>query len=165
MIGLCGLWNLHQFKLDISNALNTVRRQCLLRVRMEVVSSRPDQLPTLSAAKTSELSLLVKLPFWWRSGRFRQCSSDFLLLRLSASVCRRCRGWQRWQWNRYGLRRPKPRNATSWRLMRRANNNNNNTYWVLSGWVVLTMRDLSVLHTMCCPRWFQVTNHRRPNVV
>ena len=31
-----------------------------IRIRMEVASSRPDQLPTLSAAKTSKLSLLVK---------------------------------------------------------------------------------------------------------
>ena len=31
-------------------------------VRMEVSSSRPDHLPTLSTAKTSELSLLVKSP-------------------------------------------------------------------------------------------------------
>ena len=30
---------------------------------MEVASSRPDHLPSLSAAKTSELSLLVKSPF------------------------------------------------------------------------------------------------------
>ena len=29
-------------------------------IRMEVTSSRPDYLPTLSAAKTSKLSLLVK---------------------------------------------------------------------------------------------------------
>ena len=29
-------------------------------IRMEVASSRPDYLPTLSAAKTSKLSLLVK---------------------------------------------------------------------------------------------------------
>ena len=29
-------------------------------VRMEVASSRPDYLPTLSAAKSSKLSLLVK---------------------------------------------------------------------------------------------------------
>ena len=29
-------------------------------IRMEVASSRPDHLPTLSAAKTSKLSLLVK---------------------------------------------------------------------------------------------------------
>ena len=46
---------------------------------MEVASSRPDQLPTLSAAKTSELSLLVRSPFCWRSGRCRQCNYDFLL--------------------------------------------------------------------------------------
>ena len=45
---------------------------------MEVDSSQPDYLPTLSAAKTSKLSLLVKLPFWWLSGRCRQCYSDFL---------------------------------------------------------------------------------------
>ena len=32
---------------------------------MEVASSRPDQLPTLSTAKTSMLSLLVKSPFLW----------------------------------------------------------------------------------------------------
>ena len=31
-------------------------------VRTEVASSRPDHLPTLSIAKTSELSLLVKSP-------------------------------------------------------------------------------------------------------
>ena len=46
---------------------------------MEVASSRPDHLPTFSAAKTPELSLLVQLPFWWRSGRCRHCYSDFLL--------------------------------------------------------------------------------------
>ena len=40
---------------------------------------RPDHLPILSAAKSSELSLLVKSPFWWLSGRCRQCCSDFLL--------------------------------------------------------------------------------------
>ena len=61
--------------------------QCTV-VRMEVASSRPDHLPTQSSAKTSELSLLVKLRFWWRSGRCRHCCSDFcfsmpaLLLRL-----------------------------------------------------------------------------------
>ena len=32
----------------------------LFFVRMEVASSRPDHLPTLSIAKTSELSLLIK---------------------------------------------------------------------------------------------------------
>ena len=40
-----------------------------LKIRMEVASSRPDHLP---AAKTSELSMLVKLPFWWRGSRCRQ---------------------------------------------------------------------------------------------
>ena len=35
----------------------------LPEVRMEVASSRPDHLPTLSAAKTSKFSLLVKSPF------------------------------------------------------------------------------------------------------
>ena len=47
-----------------------------------------------------------------------------MLHRLSASVCRRYRSWPHWQWNHYGLHQPKPRNTTSWRLMRRANNNN-----------------------------------------
>ena len=47
-------------------------------VGMEVASSWPDLLPTLLAAKTSELSLLVKLPLWWRSGRCRHCCSVFL---------------------------------------------------------------------------------------
>ena len=50
-----------------------------LKIQMEVASSRPDHLPTLSAAKTSELSLLVKSPFWWRNGRCRQYCSHFLL--------------------------------------------------------------------------------------
>ena len=31
-----------------------------MQIRTEVASSRPDYLPTLSAAKTSKLSLLVK---------------------------------------------------------------------------------------------------------
>ena len=44
--------------------------------RIEVVSSRPDHLLTLSVAKTSELSLLVKSPFRGRSGRCRQYCSD-----------------------------------------------------------------------------------------
>ena len=48
-------------------------------IRVEVVSSWLDHLPILSAAKTSELSLLVKSHFWWLSGRYRQCYSDFLL--------------------------------------------------------------------------------------
>ena len=45
-----------------------------------------------------------------------------MLLRHSASVCRRYRSWPHWQLNRYGLRRTKPRNTTSWRMVRRANN-------------------------------------------
>ena len=48
-------------------------------IRMEVASSRPDHLATLSAAKTSEHSLLVKSHFLWLSGRCRQCYTDFLL--------------------------------------------------------------------------------------
>ena len=69
-------------------------------IRMEVASSWLDQLPTLFAAKTSELSLLVKLPFWWRSSRCRQCCSDFLL---------QCAGdIEADNTDSYGLRRPKP---------------------------------------------------------
>ena len=47
-----------------------------ITIRMVVASSRPDHLPTMSAAKNSELSLLAKSHFWWRSGR---CRSNFLL--------------------------------------------------------------------------------------
>ena len=43
---------------------------------MEAVSSRPDHLPTLSIAKTSELSLLVKSPL------VAERSMPALLLRL-----------------------------------------------------------------------------------
>ena len=43
---------------------------------MEVASSRPDHLPTLSIAKTSELSLLVKSPL------MAELSMPALLLRL-----------------------------------------------------------------------------------
>ena len=35
----------------------------LVKIRMDVASSRPDHLSTLSAAKTSKLYLLVKNPF------------------------------------------------------------------------------------------------------
>ena len=45
----------------------------------EVASLRPDHLPTLSADKTSTLSLLIKSTFCWRNGRCRQCYTDFLL--------------------------------------------------------------------------------------
>ena len=45
-------------------------------VRMAVGSTMSDHLPTLSIAKTSELSLLVNR-LWWRSGRCRHCCSDF----------------------------------------------------------------------------------------
>ena len=43
----------------------TKRLRCsrLWQIRMEVASSRPDHLPTLSAAKASKLSMLVKSPF------------------------------------------------------------------------------------------------------
>ena len=48
-------------------------------IRMEVDSSRPDRLPTLSTAKTSEISILVKLPSWCQCGRSRQCYFNILL--------------------------------------------------------------------------------------
>ena len=46
---------------------------------MEIDSSRPENIRTLSAAQTSELPLLVETHFWWLNGRCRQCCSDFLL--------------------------------------------------------------------------------------
>ena len=58
----------------------TYAKHVYTMIRMEVASSRPDHLPTLSAAKTSELSLHVKLPFCWLSGRCRQSYSDFLIM-------------------------------------------------------------------------------------
>ena len=42
------------------------RRSTCSMIRMEVASSRPDHLPTLSAAKTSKLYVLVKSPFGTR---------------------------------------------------------------------------------------------------
>ena len=39
--------------------LFTISEELIFPIRMEVASSRPDHLPTLPAAKTSELSLLV----------------------------------------------------------------------------------------------------------
>ena len=49
-------WQCHKNKLKSCYLLEL----CSTMVRMEVDSSRPDHLPTLSAAKTSNLSLLVK---------------------------------------------------------------------------------------------------------
>ena len=63
--------------LQISYFPHTVWHAWLIRV--EVASSWPDHVPTMLAAKTSELSLLVKSHFLWRIGRFQQCYSDFLL--------------------------------------------------------------------------------------
>ena len=57
---------------------NDSRRSTL--VRMEVASSRPDLLPTLSIAMTSELYLLVKSTFWRRSGRYWHSCSDFCFI-------------------------------------------------------------------------------------
>ena len=89
-----------------------------MTIQMGVASSRPDLLPTLSAAISFVHFLLVKTPFWWRM--------PAMLLRLYASVCRRYRSWPHWQWNRYWLCRSKTRNTSLWRLMRRANFDNNN---------------------------------------
>ena len=65
---------------------------------------------TVSAAKTSTLSLLVKSPFWWLSGRCRQCYSDFLL---------QCAGDIEADHTDSGIDMDcTDRNTTSWRLMR-----------------------------------------------
>ena len=61
----------------VQNFSGTCWRDFQERFRSEVEPSRPDHLPTLSTAKASELSPLVKSPFWWRSGRCRLCCSDF----------------------------------------------------------------------------------------
>ena len=57
----------------------------VIEVRMEVASSRPHHLPTLSAAKTSDFSLLVKSLFWRGTADFCTAALTF------ASVCRRYR--------------------------------------------------------------------------
>ena len=51
----------HQSAVNVAK-LNFSTNDCHLQqsIRMEVASSRPDYLPTLSVAKTSKLSLLVK---------------------------------------------------------------------------------------------------------
>ena len=67
----------HSFCLDMRRLLNNTTANA--KVLMEVASSRPDHLLALSAAKASELSLLVKSHFWWLCRRCRQCYSDFLL--------------------------------------------------------------------------------------
>ena len=55
-----------------------LRTEEFKEIRMEVASSWPKHLPSLSASKTSKLSPLVKSTYWWRSGQCRQCCSDFL---------------------------------------------------------------------------------------
>ena len=45
-------------------------------VRMEAASSLPEHLLTLSTAKASKLSLLVKSPLWRRNGRYRHSFTD-----------------------------------------------------------------------------------------
>ena len=44
---------------------------------MEVTSSLPNHLPTMSTAKASEIYLLLQPPIWWRSGRWRHFCSIF----------------------------------------------------------------------------------------
>ena len=56
-----------------------ISREEMLEVRMEASSSRQYHLPTLSRAKTSELSLLVKSHFRWRSSSAGIGYSDFCL--------------------------------------------------------------------------------------
>ena len=56
-----------------------ISREEMLEVRMEASSSRQYHLPTLSKAKTSELSLLVKSHFRWRSSSAGIGCSDFCL--------------------------------------------------------------------------------------
>ena len=72
-----------------------------------------------------------------------------MILRLSASVCRRYRSWPHCQWNPNRLCRPKPRNTSSWRLMRRAVNNNNNDttthFCLMNDGVENTSRKISIL--------------------
>ena len=59
--------------------INGKQRKQDLAIRTEVASSWPDHLPTLSAARSSEHSLLVKSPFLRRSSQCRQCCSDIQL--------------------------------------------------------------------------------------
>ena len=49
-----------QYVRDSAGIDNASQCDQLIRIRIEVACSRPDHLPTLSVAKTSKLSLLVK---------------------------------------------------------------------------------------------------------
>ena len=64
--------NINDFSASENDVAKVERKKV---VRMEVASSRPDHLPTLSIAKTSGIS--SNRLFWWRSGRCRHCCSDF----------------------------------------------------------------------------------------
>ena len=85
-----------------------------MMIRMEGASSRPDHLPTLSAVRTSKLSLLVKSSFGGGAADAGNVAPSFCfsvpaILKLTVESL----------WTV-----PKPRNTTSWRSMRRANNDN-----------------------------------------
>ena len=54
-------------------------RQERILIPMEVASSWPDHLPTLSAAKTSKLSLLVKSPIGSRAANVGNAAPSFCL--------------------------------------------------------------------------------------
>ena len=59
LVGLC-IINMGGWLAYVSFYFTPINSPAALTIRMEVASSRPDYLPTLSAAKTSKLSLLVK---------------------------------------------------------------------------------------------------------
>ena len=84
-IYICMVDNLRKFiensvlnivSIEVKNISSTLG-YVYMTVPMEVASSRTVHLPTLSTARISEISMLVKSHFRLRSGHCRHCYSDF----------------------------------------------------------------------------------------
>ena len=84
-IYICMVDNLRKFiensvlnivSIEVKNISSTLG-YVYMTVPMEVASSRTVHLPTMSTARISEISMLVKSHFRLRSGHCRHCYSDF----------------------------------------------------------------------------------------